>query len=77
MDFKKMMNFVKKTLEDNDAIVDKKHNYCFRNRYEHSIRVFKWVKRLSVDFDNFPYKLTYRMKTKTKKPQNGAFLKTM
>ena len=55
MDFKKMMNFVKKTLEDNDAIVDKKHNYCFRNRYEHSIRVFKWVKRLSVDFDNFDY----------------------
>lgn len=55
MDFEKMMSFVKKILVDNDAILDKRHNLSFRNRYEHSIRVFKWVKRLSVDFDNFDY----------------------
>ena len=55
LNYKKMMEFIKKTLEDNDAIIDKKHNLTFRNRYEHSIRVFKWVKRLSVDFDNFNY----------------------
>ena len=53
MDFKKMMSFVKDKLEKNDAIVDKR--FTFRNRYDHSIRVFKWVKRLSVDFDNFDY----------------------
>ena len=55
MDFEKMMSFVKKILVDNDAILDKRHNLSFRNRYEHSIRVFKWVKRLSVDYDNFDY----------------------
>jgi len=55
MDFEKIMKFIHKTLVDNDAILDKRHNLSFRNRYEHSIRVFKWVKRLSVDYDNFDY----------------------
>lgn len=55
MDYEKMMQYVKKMLVDNDAILDKRHNLTFRNRYEHSIRVFKWVKRLSVDYDNFDY----------------------
>lgn len=50
-----MIDFVKKTLEDNDAIIDKRHNFVFRNRFEHSVRVFKWVKRLSVDFDDLDY----------------------
>ena len=55
MDFEKIMKFIHKTLVDNYAILDKRHNLSFRNRYEHSIRVFKWVKRLSVDYDNFDY----------------------
>lgn len=55
MDFIKMEQYLKETLEKNDAILDKRHNLTFRNRYEHSLRVFKWVKRLSVDFDNFDY----------------------
>ena len=55
MDFEKIMKFIHKTLVDNDAILDKRHNLSFRNRYEYSIRVFKWVKRLSVDYDNFDY----------------------
>ena len=55
MDFEKIMKFIHKTLVDNDAILDKRHNLSFRNRYEHSIRVFKWVKRLSIDYDNFDY----------------------
>ncbi|MBQ7641104.1 MAG: HD domain-containing protein [Acholeplasmatales bacterium] len=55
MDFIKMKQYLKETLEKNDAILDKRHNLTFRNRYEHSLRVFKWVKRLSVDFDNFDY----------------------
>ena len=50
-----MIDFAKKTLEDNDAIIDKRHNFVFRNRFEHSVRVFKWVKRLSVDFDDLDY----------------------
>lgn len=55
MDYEKIMKFIKETLEKNDAILDKRHNLSFRNRYEHSVRVFKWVKRLSVDFDNFDF----------------------
>lgn len=55
MDYSKIIQFIKKTLEDNDAIVDRRHNLFFRNRFEHSVRVFKWVKRLSVDFDDFDY----------------------
>jgi len=55
MDFNKMKEYIKKILIENDAIIDKRHNLTFRNRYEHSIRVFKWVKRLSVDYDNFNY----------------------
>lgn len=55
MDFEKMKQFIKITLEENDAVLDKRHNLTFRNRYEHSLRVFKWVKRLSVDYDNFDY----------------------
>ena len=50
-----MIDFVKKTLEENDAIIDKRHNFVFRNRFEHSVRVFKWVKRLSVDFDDLDF----------------------
>ena len=45
MDFEKIMKFIHKTLVDNDAILDKRHNLSFRNRYEHSIRVFRWMKR--------------------------------
>ncbi len=55
MEYTKIMQYIKKTLEDNDAILDKRHNLSFRNRYEHSVRVFKWVKRLSVDYDDFDY----------------------
>ncbi len=52
MDFNKMLMFVHDILEKNDAIKPHKPNQCFRNRYEHSLRVYKWAKKLAVDFEN-------------------------
>ncbi len=52
LDFDKMLKFVKKELEDNNAIKPKNKNHQFRNRYKHSYRVYLWVGRLALDFDN-------------------------
>lgn len=52
MDFLKMEAFVKKTLEENNAIKPKKEAHKFRSRYEHSIRVYKWCKKLVYDLPN-------------------------
>lgn len=52
MDFDKMLEYVKKTLEENNAIKPPKPNQCFRSRYTHSIRIYKWCKRLVADKPN-------------------------
>jgi len=49
MDFDKMLQFVKKTLEDNNAIKSKNIHHQFRSRYTHTIRVLNWAKRISSD----------------------------
>ena len=50
MNYEKMLKFVKETLEANDAIRPKKPNQGFRDRYEHTERVFKWCKILMKDY---------------------------
>lgn len=50
MDFNNMLEFVHDILKRNDALKPHKPNQCFRNRYEHSVRVYKWAQRLAVDF---------------------------
>lgn len=52
MDYEKMFSFVNNILKENNAIKPKRKDQCFRNRYEHSVRVFKWAKRLASDFEN-------------------------
>jgi len=47
-----MLFYVKDILEKNNAIKPHKPNQCFRNRYEHSVRVYKWAKRLAKDYEN-------------------------
>lgn len=50
LDYEKMLKFVKETLEANDAIRPKKPNQGFRDRYEHTERVFKWCQILMKDY---------------------------
>ncbi|MBQ9449076.1 MAG: HD domain-containing protein [Acholeplasmatales bacterium] len=50
MDYKKMLEFVRKTLSDNDAIKSRNVHHQFRDRAKHSYRIYKWVERLSPDF---------------------------
>ena len=50
MDFNNMLEYVLDILKKNDALKPHKPNQCFRNRYEHSLRVYKWAKRLAVDY---------------------------
>ncbi len=52
MDFNNMLEFVHEILKENDALKPHKPNQCFRNRFEHSKRVYKWAKRLAVDCPN-------------------------
>ena len=44
MDFNNMLEYVEDILRKNDALKPHKPNQCFRNRYEHSLRVYKWPK---------------------------------
>ena len=50
MDFNNMLDYVEDILKKNDALKPHKPNQCFRNRFEHSKRVFMWAKKLAVDF---------------------------
>lgn len=50
MDYKKMLDFVRKTLEENDAIKPRNAHHQFRDRAKHSYRIYKWVERLSPDY---------------------------
>ena len=52
MDFDKMLAFVRKTLEENDAIKSRNVHHQFRDRAKHSFRIFKWVERLAPDFSD-------------------------
>ena len=47
-----MLAFVKKTLEENNAIKPLKAHHSFRSRYTHSVRIYKWCKRLVLDLPN-------------------------
>ena len=59
MDFNNMLNFVNDILKENNAIKPHKPNQCFRNRYEHSVRVLKWAKRLADDYSDIDYDVLY------------------
>ncbi len=59
MNFDNMLGFVKDILEKNNAIKPDKPNQCFRNRYEHSKRVYEWAKRLSKDYNEFDEDVCY------------------
>lgn len=48
MNYDDMFLFVKKCLENGDAISSK--TFPFRNRYTHIVRVYKWCLRLLPDF---------------------------
>lgn len=50
MDYKKMLDFVRKTLEENDAIKPRNVHHQFRDRAKHSYRIYRWVERLSPDY---------------------------
>lgn len=51
MNYEQMLEFVKKTLEENDAIKSKNPLHKFRNRYEHSRRVYEWCKLIHEDLE--------------------------
>ena len=48
-DFQKMLNYVKKVLEENDAIRPTNPRHQFRSRYTHTLRVLEWCKRIKSD----------------------------
>lgn len=52
MDFEAMLEYVKKRLEDGNALKPKNVHHQFRNRYKHTVRVYKWCQRLIVDRPN-------------------------
>lgn len=52
MDFNLMLEYVKEKLIEGNAIRPNNQFHQFRNRFEHSKRVYKWVKILSCDFDD-------------------------
>ena len=52
MDFDAMLDYVKKKLEDGNAIKPKNIHHQFRNRYKHTVRVYKWCMRLIDDRPN-------------------------
>jgi uncharacterized protein len=51
MNYEDMLAYVKKTLEESGAIKPKNPLHNFRDRYEHSRRVFEWCKRIHTDLD--------------------------
>ena len=51
MDYLEMLEFVKKTLEENDAIKSKNPLHQFRNRFDHSRRVYEWCKVIHSDLE--------------------------
>lgn len=50
MSYDDMFLYVKKLLDDNNAIHSK--SFSFRNRYTHIVRVYKWCMRILSDFPN-------------------------
>ena len=52
MNYDKMLDFVKMTLIDGEALKPKNEHHQFRDRYKHSYRVYLWVERLAEDFPN-------------------------
>ena len=52
MNYEKMLEFVKKELEDGNAVKPKNVHHQFRDRFKHSYRVYLWVERLAEDFPN-------------------------
>lgn len=50
MNHTEMLKFVKKTLEDGNAIRSSNPCFGFRNRYEHTKRVYNWCMRIMDDF---------------------------
>lgn len=52
MDYQHMLNFVNDYLERHNAIRSKKPKFCFRNRFEHTKRVYKWANILLSDYPN-------------------------
>lgn len=51
MDFNKMLEFVKKTLEDANKIKPDNPKHPFRSRYTHSLRVYEWARYIHDDLD--------------------------
>lgn len=52
MDYEAMLLYVKKVLEENNAIRSPNLKFSFRNRYEHIKRVFNWCSKLLEDKPN-------------------------
>ncbi len=50
MNHTEMLLFVKKTLEEGNAIRSSNPCFGFRNRYEHTKRVYQWCLRIMNDF---------------------------
>ena len=59
MDYEKMKEYVKKTLEEHNAIKPKKKEHGFRSRYTHTLRVLEWCKRIENDFDDVNKEILY------------------
>lgn len=51
MDFESMLEFVKKTLEDNHAIKPNNPLHQFRDRFMHIKRVYEWAKVIHEDLE--------------------------
>ena len=51
MNYDEMLDFVKKTLESTNTIRPNNPYHGFRNRYLHSVRVYKWAQRICDDLD--------------------------
>lgn len=49
MNYEEMLLYVKRYLEDGNAIRSKRTNFGFRNRFEHIRRVYRWCIRLLED----------------------------
>ena len=45
-----MLEFVRKTLEENNAVKSQNMHHQFRDRARHSYRIYKWVERLAPDY---------------------------
>ena len=50
MNYEEMFEFVRKILIDNNAIKPKKPNQVFRDRFEHTKRVYNWAIKIMDDF---------------------------